>query len=156
MEYNIRSPYYIRKANGGLSPCIEGNNAYGLRPFPGSVLPNCVGAAVAEFNRMIFGDENPQIKYLGNRNAVDFTKFPAEQGLETGQMPRVGACMVWGHGEGHVGVVKQVIGRSQFSARSDAREARTENGATLGRSCFSYIRRADQNRRNPSSRFITP
>ena len=109
MEYNIKSPYYIRKANGGLSPCIEGNNAYGLRPFPGSVLPNCVGAAVAEFNRMIFGDENPQIKYLGNRNAVDFAKFPAEQGLETGQMPRVGACMVWGHGEGHVGVVKQVI-----------------------------------------------
>lgn len=109
MEYNIHSPYYIRKVNGGLSPCISGNNQYGLRPFEGSVLPNCVGMAVSEFNRMIFGDENPQIKYLGNRNAADFTVFPGQQGLDWGYEPRVGACMVWGHGEGHAAVIKQVV-----------------------------------------------
>lgn len=109
MEYNINSPYYVRKAYGGLSPCVEGNTKYGLRPFKGSVLPNCVGMAVGEFNRMIFGDENPQIKYLGNRNAVDFTVFPGQQGLDWGYEPRVGACMVWDYGEGHVGVIKEIV-----------------------------------------------
>ena len=40
---DIYSQYYITTAYGGWSPCIEGNNNYGLRPFAGSVLPNCVG-----------------------------------------------------------------------------------------------------------------
>ena len=40
---DINGPYYIQTAYGGYSPCIEGNNAHNLRPFAGSVLPNCVG-----------------------------------------------------------------------------------------------------------------
>lgn len=40
---DIYGPYYIQTAYGGYSPCIEGNNAHNLRPFAGSVLPNCVG-----------------------------------------------------------------------------------------------------------------
>ena len=106
MEYDIRSKYFIRKANGGVSPCIEGNNAYGLRPFAGSVLPNCVGAATAIFN-IKAGEDT--CKWLGNRNAVDFTKFCDLQGLKHGSEPVDGACMVWGHGEGHVAVVDKVI-----------------------------------------------
>lgn len=109
MEFNIRSPYYITKSYGGLSPCIQGNNAYGLRPFPGSVLVNCVGWASGRYNQLIFGDETPQFKYLGNRNAVDFTKFCDAQGLKCGNTPVKGACMVWGHGEGHVAIVEEVI-----------------------------------------------
>lgn len=42
---DINSNYYIRYTYGGWSPCIEGNNAHGLRPFAGSVLPNCSGFA---------------------------------------------------------------------------------------------------------------
>lgn len=40
---DIYSNYYIMQSYGGWSPCIQGNNAHGLRPFAGSVLPNCTG-----------------------------------------------------------------------------------------------------------------
>ncbi len=106
MDFDIHDKHFITKAYGGSSPCIEGNDAAGLRPFPGSVLPNCVGAATAVFN--IKAGE-PGCKYLGNRNAIDFTKWPALQGLKTGTEPKEGACMVWSHGEGHVAVVDKVI-----------------------------------------------
>lgn len=107
MEYDyINDKHFITKAYGGCSPCIPGNDTFGLRPFPGSVLPNCVGAAVAIFN--IKAGE-PGCKYLGNRNAIDFTKFVKEQGLTTGQTPKEGACMVWSYNEGHVAVVDKVI-----------------------------------------------
>lgn len=138
MEYNIKSPYYIRKANGGISPCILGNNAYGLRPFAGSTLPNCVAWATGRYNQKVFGDgAEAQCKYLGNRNAVDFTKWPAEQDLETGQTPRVGACMVWGHGEGHVAIVEEVISDTEvitsesgwsYRAQPIVREVRRKKG----------------------------
>lgn len=146
MEYNIRSPYYIRKANGGLSPCIPGNDQYGLRPFTGSVLPNCVGWSSSRFNQKIFGDENPKFEYLGNRNAVDFVKFVDLQGLDWGLTPRVGACMVWGHGEGHVAIVEEVISdtevitsESGWSYRSQpiVREIRRKKGDN-GRWGYSY------------------
>ena len=111
MAVDIRSKYFIRKANGGLSPCIPGNDAYGLRPFNGSTLPNCVALATGEFNRRIFGEgEDAQCKYLGNRNAKEFGIFAEQQGLKTGQDPAEGACMVWGgSGDGHVAIVDKVI-----------------------------------------------
>ena len=111
MDIDIRSKYYIRKSAGGLNPCIEGNNAFGLRPFPGSVLPNCVGFATGDFNRRIFGEgENAQCKYLGNRNAKEFVIFAKQQGLKMGNDPAEGACMVWGgSGDGHVAIVELVI-----------------------------------------------
>lgn len=137
MEYNIKSPYYITKSYGGISPCIQGNNQYGLRPFPGSVLVNCVGWASGRFNAKIFGEDNPQFKYLGNRNAIDFTKWPALQGLDWGLTPRVGACMVWGHGEGHVAIVEEVISDTEvitsesgwsYRAQPIVREIRRKKG----------------------------
>ena len=112
MEYDIHDKHFIRKVNGGYSPCISGNNKYGIRPFEGSVLPNCVGAATGVFNikaAAVDPDCETSCKYLGNRNAVDFTKFAKEQGLVTGQEPKEGACMVWSYGEGHVAVIDKVI-----------------------------------------------
>lgn len=106
MDYDIRDKHFITKAYGGSSPCIEGNNAAGLRPFTGSVLPNCVGAAVAIAN--IKAGE-PGCKYLGNRNAINFVDFVKLQGLDWGMEPKEGACMVWGYKEGHVAVVDKVI-----------------------------------------------
>lgn len=113
MNFDINDKHFIRKVNGGYSPCINGNNAYGLRPFDGSVLPNCVGMATGAFN-MFAALTDPECetscKYLGNRNAKDFTYFVNAQNLKTGQTPKVGACMVWGgNGDGHVAVVKDKI-----------------------------------------------
>lgn len=107
MDIDIRSKYYIRKSAGGYSPCIEGNNAYGLRPFPGSTLPNCVAWATGRMNqRLNIGS----CKYLGNRNAKEFVIFAKQQGLKMGNDPAEGACMVWGGSrEGHVAIVEQVI-----------------------------------------------
>lgn len=107
MDIDIRSKYYIRKSAGGFSPCIEGNGAFGLRPFPGSVLPNCVGLATGRFNEKL---ELGSCKYLGNRNAKEFTIFAKQQGLKMGADPAEGACMVWGGSrEGHVAIVEKVI-----------------------------------------------
>lgn len=107
MKYDINSKYYIRKAEGGWSPCIEGNNAYGLKPFPGSVLPNCVGWATGRMNEK---QDIGSCKYLGNRNAKEFVIFAKQQGLKMGNDPAEGACMVWGGSrEGHVAIVEQVI-----------------------------------------------
>lgn len=106
MNIDIHDKYYIRKANGGYSPCIAGNNARGLRPFDGSVLPNCVGLIVGAYNQFASADGCP---YLGNRNAKEFTIFAKTQNLLTGQTPKVGACMVWGGtGDGHVAFVDVV------------------------------------------------
>lgn len=146
MEFNIRSPYFITKSYGGLSPCIQGNDKYGLRPFPGSVLPNCVGMASGLFNLKIFGEDQPQFKYLGNKNAVDFPSFCAAQGLKSGNDPKPGACMVWGHGEGHVAVVDKVVDNdtvetieSGWSYRAEPIVRRiTRKRGTNGRWGYSY------------------
>lgn len=109
MNIDIHDKHFIRKVNGGYSPCIAGNNARGLRPFDGSVLPNCVGMATGLYN-LIAAETDPECKtackYLGNRNAKDFTYFVKSQNLKTGDTPKRGACMVWGgNGDGHVAVV---------------------------------------------------
>ena len=123
MEYDIKDKHFIMKKYGGCSPCIQGNDAFGLRPFTGSVLPNCVGAAVAIYN-IKAGEAG--CKYLGNRNAVDFTKFVKEQGLTTGQTPKEGACMVWGYGEGHVAVVDKVISDNEVETVESGWSYRSE------------------------------
>lgn len=106
---NINSNYYIMQSYGGWSPCVQGNNAHGLRPFAGSVLPNCVGFATGRFNEMMgLG----ACTYLGSTDAMYFMQFASSQGLATGSVPRVGACMVWddaaGEG-GHVAIVESVV-----------------------------------------------
>ena len=96
--------YYIMKACGGYSPCIQGNDQYGYRPFTGSVLPNCVGASTGRFNEII--DENV-CRYLGNTNAKNFYALAKAQGLEVGSKPKPGACIVWSSsGCGHVASVE--------------------------------------------------
>lgn len=107
MEIDIKSKYYIRKAYGGYSPCIEGNNKRGLLPFAGSVLPNCVGWATGRFNELL---QLGACTYLGNRNAGEFMIFAKQQNLPTGQDPVIGACMVWtSSGDGHVAIVEEIV-----------------------------------------------
>lgn len=104
---DIYSNYYIRYTYGGWSPCIQGNTAHGLQPFPGSVLPNCSGFATGRFNEKLgLG----ACTYLGNYNGGEFIDVARAQGLATGWDPMVGAIIVWGEPgtEGHVAVVEQV------------------------------------------------
>lgn len=105
---DIYSNYYIRYTYGGWSPCVQGNTAHGLQPFPGSVLPNCSGFATGRFNeRLGLG----ACAWLGNYNGADFIDAAVNQGLQTGWDPMEGAILVWGDpgSEGHVAVVEQVI-----------------------------------------------
>lgn len=105
---DIYSNYYIMRSYGGWSPCVEGNNAYGLRPFSGSVLPNCSGWATGRFNERLGLND---CVWLGSYNGADFIYAATSQGLATGWDPVVGAILVWGDpgSEGHVAVVEQVI-----------------------------------------------
>ena len=110
--------YFIMKSYGGYSPCIQGNTAYGLRPFVGSVLPNCVGAATGAFNKII-GENNCDL--LGNTNAENFYALAQKQGLEVGNAPKPGGVMVWrcgststgSDGAGHVAFVNDVPSSSK-------------------------------------------
>lgn len=103
--------YYLVKSYGGYSPCILGNSKN--RYCKGSVLVNCVGYATGRYNAII---SNNKCEFLGNTNAENFWALAKKQGLERGQTPRAGACMVWAKGEvgkssdgaGHVAIVEAV------------------------------------------------
>ena len=106
---DIYSNYYITTGYGGWSPCIEGNNYYGLQPFPGSVLPNCVGYTVGRFNELLGLNACP---WLGSVNAKDIYDLARSQGLQVGNIPRVGGLICWDAPyplEGHCAIIEEVI-----------------------------------------------
>lgn len=104
---DIHSNYYIMTSYSGWSPCIQGNNNYGLRPFAGSVLPNCVGYAVGRFNELL---SEGACTWLGSVNANMLLARAISQGLSYGYYPVRGACICWDDGvEGHAAIVEQVI-----------------------------------------------
>ena len=104
---DTHSKYYITKPYGGYSPCIQGNPKFGLRPFPGSVLPNCVGYGVGRFNEWAGVGS---CKYLGNRNAAELYDLGISQGLSGGSAPRPGALIVWRtSGAGHCAIVERIV-----------------------------------------------
>lgn len=107
--------YYLVKPYG-YSPCVRGNSKH--RYSANSVLVNCVGAATGRFNEIIGEAGCP---YLGNTNAENFIALAKTQGLEIGEDPREGGCMVWAKGKvgvssdgaGHVASVEKVLGNHQ-------------------------------------------
>lgn len=104
---DIYSNYYRTIATGGWSPCIEGNNAYGLRPFPGSVLPNCVGYTVGRFNELLGLND---CTWLGSTDAKYMLSLAISQGLQTGDEPVLGGVICWdSSGDGHCAVIEMVI-----------------------------------------------
>ena len=100
--------YYIRKASGGYSNAIKG------KPTDSQcdVLSNCVGYAYGRFNEI---GGYGSCKYLAPVNAENFIQYKGS--CEVGQIPKVGACMVWrkgatltgSDGAGHVAIVEKVI-----------------------------------------------
>lgn len=112
---DITTNYYITIAEGGWSPCIEGNNAHNLRPFTGSVLPNCVGYVTGRWNEIL--GLNACI-YLGNMDAKYLYNLALAQGCQGGKYPAEGALMVWNdtNNEGHAAVVDFVISKREVIA----------------------------------------
>ena len=97
--------YYIRKASGGYSTCIQG------KPTDKwcDVLSNCVGYACGAANEELgLGYE----KYHLNCNAENFIERAIASGLSVYKTPQVGDIICWegaGSLAGHVGVVIDVV-----------------------------------------------
>ena len=116
--------YYVQTAHRGWSPCVLGKYSSGARSTGGWVLPNCVGYAVGRFNE-IGGYRS--CKYLKSVNAENMIEEAKAQGLTVGDIPQVGACMVWQRGStlgesdgaGHVAIVEKVISDTEvFTSES--------------------------------------
>lgn len=104
---DINSNYYITQSAGGWSPCIEGNNQYNLRPFTGSVLPNCTGYVTGRFNEVL---NEGACTYFGNYNANMYYGIGQLQGLPVGDIPIPGGVIVWDDGnEGHAAFIEEVF-----------------------------------------------
>lgn len=101
---NDGDPYWTKTTYGGYNEQILGNPVN--RAWSGSVLPNCTGYVHGRF--MELGnqpyDYDPGILPYGNAST-----YYANSSLEKGQDPRLGACMVWGVGAGHVAIVEEII-----------------------------------------------
>lgn len=106
--------YFIRKANGGYSTCIQG------KPTDANcnVLANCVGYACGAFNEECnLGYE----KYWLNCNAENFIERAIALGLSVVKEPVVGGIMVWqkgatlsgNDGAGHVAICTKKVSDTQ-------------------------------------------
>ena len=97
--------YYIRKASGGYSTCIQG------KPTDKwcDALSNCVGYACGAANEELgLGYE----KYHLNCNAENFIERAIASGLSVYKTPQVGDIICWegaGSLAGHVGIVIEVV-----------------------------------------------
>lgn len=104
--------YYITKDKGGYSNAIQGSPT----DPDCNVLANCVGYAYGRFNEI---GGYGYCRYLSPVNAEKFIQYAG--GLEVGQTPKLGACMVWQKGNtisgddgaGHVAIVEKVISATQ-------------------------------------------
>lgn len=107
--------YYITKANGGYSDAIKGNP--NNRDKYCDVLANCTGYAYGRFNEI---GGYGYCKYLKPVNAERFIECKNPE-LKVGQIPKVGACMVWSKGKtssssdgaGHVAIVEKVVSNTE-------------------------------------------
>lgn len=101
---NDGDPYWTKTTYGGYNEQILGNPVN--RAWAGSVLPNCTGYVHGRW--MELGnqpyDYDPSILPWGNAST-----YYGNSSAEKGQDPRLGACMVWGVGAGHVAIVEEII-----------------------------------------------
>ncbi len=142
--------YYITKANGGWSNAIKGNSKN--RDKDCDVLPNCVGYAYGRFNEI---GGYGYCKYLTPTNAENFIKYKNPE-LKVGQIPKLGACMVWqkgntlfgSDGAGHVAIVEKVV--------SDTEVYTSESGWSSSRPFWNQTRKKGYGNwgQKPSYKFL--
>lgn len=107
------NPYYNTRGKGGYSDAIKGSPT----DSGCDVLSNCVGYAYGRFNEI---GGYGSCKYLRPVNAENFIQYA--NGLQIGQVPRLGSCMVWkrgatlsgSDGAGHVAIVEKIISETQI------------------------------------------
>lgn len=100
--------FYIRRANGGYSTCIQGKPT----DKDCNVLANCVGYACGRFNEIIGAMKYPSL----NCNAENFIERAKSLGLEVVNYPVMGGIMVMqkgatlsgNDGAGHVYIVEDI------------------------------------------------
>lgn len=97
-------PYWTKTTYGGYNEQILGNPVN--RAWSGSVLPNCTGYVHGRWMELAnqHYDFDPSILPWGNAST-----YYGNSSAEKGQDPRLGACMVWGRGAGHVCIVEEII-----------------------------------------------
>ena len=103
--------YYITKGSGGYSRAIKGKPT----DAQNDVLHNCVGYAVGRFHEVA---NRPEMDLLDPVNAENLFENAKKHGLKTGNMPALGALIVWqkgatlgsADGAGHVACVEQILG----------------------------------------------
>lgn len=140
------NPYYNTKGNGGYSVAIKG------KPTDQGcdVLANCVGYAYGRFNEI---GGYGSCKYLYPTNAENFIQHAG--GLEIGQTPKLGACMVWrkggtlsgSDGAGHVAIVEQIISgtevitsESGWNSRAFRTQTRKKDNGNWGQnSSYTFL-----------------
>lgn len=107
--------FYIRKASGGYSTCIQGSP----KDSECDVLANCVGYACGRFNEIIGSMKYPSL----NCNAENFIeRAKSTYGLEISNVPTLGGIMVWqkgntlsgNDGAGHVAIVERIDSSNQI------------------------------------------
>lgn len=109
--------YYIRKADGGYSPCIKGYPQHKHL----TALSNCVGWAIGRAMEILQTQTNP----LPHLNAEDFYNNTR---LEKGKTPKNGAIICWKQGKlwnsndgcGHVAVVEKIISNNEIITSESA------------------------------------
>lgn len=113
MSIDINNKYYKTKAAGGINPCIEGNNKYKLRPYAGSVLPNCTGYACGRLNQIL---KLPSCKYLGNFKYVEgFLEAARKTGCSIQDEPAAPAAILWGEGSKyHIAISESVLNPAEI------------------------------------------
>lgn len=101
---NSGDPYWTKTTYGGYNEQILGNSVN--RPWSGSVLPNCTGYVHGRWMELAnqHSDFDPSILPWGNAST-----YYGNSSAEKGQDPRLGACMVWGDGAGHVAIVEEIL-----------------------------------------------
>lgn len=82
--------YFKVKSYGGYSDCIQGNPDN--RPYPGSVLANCVGDAVGIVNEQA-GQENCDL--IGNLYPRAMKGWAERHGWKVSKAPTPGGLLLW-------------------------------------------------------------
>ena len=101
---NDGDPYWTTTGYGGYNSQILGNPVN--RAWAGSVLPNCTGYVHGRWMELANQPYDFPRDILPYGNA---STYYGNSSAEKGQDPRLGACMVWGRGAGHVCIVEEII-----------------------------------------------
>lgn len=102
--------YYIRIADGGYNPGIEGKP----KDKHLTALANCTSFAQGRFNSIGMWE---YCKYLHPKDADTWIMYAKKDKMKTGKNPKLGAVICWSGGAdgcGHVAIVEQIKSKNEI------------------------------------------